>query len=75
MFTPSLYGFALMIRPTSWLALLSRRFTFELLLTGSPKANVEYNYLDKPKADTHQTHSRPPPTVAFSIVTRNRSMT
>jgi hypothetical protein len=36
-----------MLRPASWLALLSRRFTFELSLTGSPKANVEYNYLDK----------------------------
>ena len=39
--------FALMLRPASWLALLSRTFTFELSLAGSPRTNVEYNYVDK----------------------------
>ena len=37
----------LMLRPASWLALLSRTFTFELSLAGSPWANVEYNYVGK----------------------------
>ena len=33
--------FVLILRPASWLALLSRTFTFEFSLTGSPQANVE----------------------------------
>ena len=37
----------LILRPASWLALLSRTFTFELSLTGSPQANVEYDYVGK----------------------------
>jgi hypothetical protein len=41
-----------MLRPASWLALLSRTFTFELSLTGSPQANVEYNYVDKQSIST-----------------------
>ena len=36
-----------MLRPASWLALLSRTFTFELALTGSPQANIEYDYVGK----------------------------
>ena len=44
--------FALMLRPASWLALLSRTFTFELSLAGSPRANVEYNYVDKQSIST-----------------------
>jgi len=36
-----------MLRPASWLALLSRTFTFELALAGSPRTNVEYNYVGK----------------------------
>jgi hypothetical protein len=36
-----------MLRPASWLALLSRTFTFELSLAGSPRANVEYDYVGK----------------------------
>ena len=44
--------FALMLRPASWLALLSRTFTFELALAGSPRANVEYNYVDKQSIPT-----------------------
>src|SRR4029077_16521585 len=44
--------FALMLRPASWLALLSRTFTFELSLAGSPRANVEYNYVDKQSIPT-----------------------
>ena len=39
--------FALMLRPASWLALLSRTFTFELALTGSPSVSVEYDYVGK----------------------------
>jgi len=35
--------FVLILRPASWLALLSRTFTFELSLAGSPRASVEYN--------------------------------
>src|SRR5271168_2987643 len=41
-----------MLRPASWLALLSRTFTFELSLAGSPRANVEYNYVDKQSIPT-----------------------
>jgi hypothetical protein len=41
-----------MLRPASWLALLSRTFTFELSLTGSPRANVEYNYVGKQSTPT-----------------------
>ena len=44
--------FALMLRPASWLALLSRTFTFELSLAGSPRANVEYNYVGKQSIPT-----------------------
>ncbi len=33
-----LIGIALMLRPASWLALLSRTFTFELSLAGSPRS-------------------------------------
>jgi hypothetical protein len=44
--------FALMLRPASWLALLSRTFTFELSLAGSPRANVEYNYVDQQSITT-----------------------
>jgi hypothetical protein len=39
--------FGLMLRPASWLALFSRTFTFELSLAGSPRANVEYDYVGK----------------------------
>ena len=38
---------ALMLRPASWLALLSRTFTFELALARSPGTNVEYDYVGK----------------------------
>ena len=44
--------FALRLRPANWLALLSRTFTFELSLAGSPQANVEYNYVDKQSIST-----------------------
>ena len=44
--------FALMLRPASWLALLSRTFTFELSLAGSPRANVEYDYVGKQSIPT-----------------------
>src|SRR5271165_6625462 len=44
--------FALMLRPASWLALLSRTFAFELSLAGSPRASVEYNYVDKQSIPT-----------------------
>ena len=44
--------FALMLRPANWLALLSRTFTFELSLAGSPRANVEYNYVGKQSIPT-----------------------
>ena len=44
--------FALMLRPASWLALLSRTFTFELSLAGSPRASVEYNYVGKQSIPT-----------------------
>src|SRR5271166_1719382 len=42
----------LILRPASWLALLSRTFTFELALTGSPQANVEYDYVGKQSTPT-----------------------
>src|SRR5271163_4818146 len=44
--------FALVLRPASWLALLSRTFTFELSLARSPRANVEYNYVGKQSIPT-----------------------
>ena len=44
--------FALILRPASWLALLSRTFTFELSLAGSPRASVEYNYVGKQSIPT-----------------------
>jgi hypothetical protein len=44
--------FALMLRPASWLALLSRTFTFELALARSPGANVEYDYVGKQSIPT-----------------------
>ena len=42
----------LLLRPASWLALLSRTFTFELSLAGSPRANVEYDYVGKQSIPT-----------------------
>ena len=42
----------LMLRPASWLALLTRTFTFELALAGSPRANVEYDYVGKQSIPT-----------------------
>ncbi len=42
----------LVLRPASWLALLSRTFTFELSLAGSPRANVEYDYVGKQSIPT-----------------------
>src|SRR6476661_3065542 len=44
--------FVLLLRPASWLALLSRTFTFELSLAGSPRANVEYDYVGKQSIPT-----------------------
>ena len=44
--------FALMLRPASWLALLSRTFTFELALAGSPRTNLEYDYVGKQSIPT-----------------------
>jgi hypothetical protein len=41
-----------MLRPASWLALLARTFTFELSLAGSPRANVEYDYVGKQSIPT-----------------------
>src|SRR5271155_2308348 len=41
-----------MLRPASWLALLSRTFTFELALAGSPRASVEYDYVGKQSIPT-----------------------
>ncbi len=41
-----------MLRPASWLALLSRTFTFELSLAGSPRTNVEYDYMGKQSIPT-----------------------
>src|SRR5271166_4730858 len=42
----------LILRPANWLALLSRTFTFELALAGSPQASVEYNYVGKQSIPT-----------------------
>ena len=44
--------FALMLRPASWLALLSRTFTFELAPIGSPQISVEYDYVGKQSIPT-----------------------
>ncbi len=44
--------FALMLRPASWLALLSRTFTFELSPIGSPQISVEYDYVGKQSIPT-----------------------
>ena len=44
--------FALMLRPASWLALLSRTFTFELAPTRSPQISVEYDYVGKQSIPT-----------------------
>ena len=44
--------FALMLRPASWLALLSRTFTFELAPTRSPSIGVEYDYMGKQSIPT-----------------------
>src|SRR5271157_6015527 len=46
------FKFVLISRPASWLPLLSRTFTFELSLTGSPQANVEYDYVGKQSTPT-----------------------
>ena len=40
-----------LLRPASWLALLSRTFTFELW-TRSPSIGVEYDYVDKQSIPT-----------------------
>src|SRR5208283_604589 len=42
----------LILRPANWLALLSRTFTFELALAGSPRTNVEYDYVGKQSIPT-----------------------
>jgi len=44
--------FALVLRPASWLALLSRTFTFELAPTRSPSIGVEYDYMGKQSIPT-----------------------
>src|SRR4051812_2897356 len=44
--------FVLILRPASWLALLSRTFTFELAPAGSPRAGVEYDYVGKQSIPT-----------------------
>ena len=44
--------FVLILRPASWLALLSRTFPFELSLAGSPRASVEYDYVGKQSIPT-----------------------
>ena len=41
-----------LLRPASWLALLSRTFTFELAPTRSPSIGVEYDYVDKQSIPT-----------------------
>ena len=41
-----------LLRPASWLALLSRTFTFELVPTRSPSISVEYDYVDKQSIPT-----------------------
>ena len=40
------------LRPASWLALLSRTFTFEVAPTRSPSISVEYDYVDKQSIPT-----------------------
>ena len=42
----------LILRPAGWLALLTRTFTFELSLTGSPQGSVEYDYVGKQSTPT-----------------------
>ena len=42
----------LLLRPASWLALLSRTFPFELALAGSPRASVEYDDVGKQSIPT-----------------------
>ena len=44
--------FVLILRPASWLALLSRTFTFELAPAGSPRTGVEYDYVGKQSIPT-----------------------
>src|SRR5208283_3148728 len=41
-----------LLRPASWLALLSRTFTFELAPTRLPSIGVEYDYVDKQSIPT-----------------------
>ena len=41
-----------LLRPASWLALLSRTFTFELAPTRSSSISVEYDYVDKQSIPT-----------------------
>ena len=41
-----------LLRPASWLALLSRTFTFGLAPTRSPSISVEYDYVDKQSIPT-----------------------
>ena len=41
-----------LLRPASWLALLSRTFTFELAPTRSPSIGVEYDYVGKQSIPT-----------------------
>ena len=41
-----------LLRPASWLALLSRTFTFELAPTRSPSISVEYDYVGKQSIPT-----------------------
>ena len=52
-----------LLRPASWLALLSRTFTFELAPTRSPSISVEYDYVDKQSI----------PTAGLSPASRNRA--
>ena len=40
------------LRPASWLALLSRTFTFELAPARSPQTSVEYDYVGKQSIPT-----------------------
>ena len=42
----------LILRPASLLALLTRTFTFELALAGSPRTSVEYDYVGKQSIPT-----------------------
>ena len=44
--------FVLILRRASWPALLSRTFTFELALAGSPRTSVEYDYVGKQSIPT-----------------------